>query len=51
MADRLTARETIALVADDFSELPPPPGHSAPDGPLAWQGYDASRARSWQRRS
>ncbi|MEV1083778.1 carboxyl transferase domain-containing protein, partial [Streptomyces sp. NPDC050211] len=46
MADRLSARETIALVADDFSELPPPPGQSAPDGPLGWQGYDASRARA-----
>ncbi|WP_328365068.1 acetyl-CoA carboxylase [Streptomyces sp. NBC_00445] len=46
MADRLTARETIALVADDFSELPPPPRRSAPDGPLGWQGYDASRARA-----
>ncbi|WP_210574126.1 carboxyl transferase domain-containing protein [Streptomyces sp. GESEQ-4] len=49
MADRLTARETIALVADDFSELPPPPGQSAPDGPLGWQGYDASRARAAER--
>ncbi|MGP4011109.1 carboxyl transferase domain-containing protein [Streptomyces sp. 4N124] len=49
MADRLTARETIALVADDFSELPPPPGQSAADGPLGWQGYDASRARAAER--
>ncbi|MDO0932888.1 carboxyl transferase domain-containing protein [Streptomyces sp. DG2A-72] len=49
MADRLTAREMIALVADGFSELPPPPDQSAPDGPLAWQGYDASRARAAER--
>lgn len=49
MADRLTARETIALVADHFSELPPPPGQYAPDGPLGWQGYDASRARAAER--
>jgi acetyl-CoA carboxylase alpha subunit len=49
MTDRLSARETIALVTDDFTELPYPPKDSAPDGPLAWQGYDASRARAAER--
>ncbi|KOV67956.1 acetyl-CoA carboxylase [Streptomyces sp. MMG1121] len=38
----------MTLVADSgsFRELPCPPGESQPDGPLAWQGYDASRARA-----
>jgi acetyl-CoA carboxylase alpha subunit len=49
MADRLSAREALALVTDDFAELPSPIGESSPDGPLAWQGYDASRARAVQR--
>ncbi|MFC4472185.1 carboxyl transferase domain-containing protein [Streptomyces xiangluensis] len=46
---RLTAREAIGLVADGFTELPAPPGEYAPDGPLSWQGYDASRARAAER--
>ncbi|MGW6908409.1 carboxyl transferase domain-containing protein [Streptomyces sp. NPDC054940] len=48
---RLSAREVVALVADDstFAELPHPARESGPDGPLAWQGYDASRARAAER--
>ncbi|MFF0015306.1 carboxyl transferase domain-containing protein [Streptomyces sp. NPDC005374] len=49
MPERLSAREAIALVADDFSEIPYPVRQSKPDGPLAWQGYDASRARAAER--
>jgi len=51
MTDRLSARETLALVADDltFAELPHPVRESGPDGPLAWEGYDASRARAADR--
>ncbi|WP_405955016.1 carboxyl transferase domain-containing protein [Streptomyces phaeochromogenes] len=57
---RYTAREAIDLVTSGFTELPDPasPVHAAPaapaapareygpDGPLSWQGYDASRARA-----
>ncbi|MFF3360523.1 carboxyl transferase domain-containing protein [Streptomyces misionensis] len=48
---RRSAREVLALVADDgsFTELPAPTRESAPDGPLRWQGYDASRARAAER--
>ncbi|MEU6592617.1 carboxyl transferase domain-containing protein [Streptomyces sp. NPDC046881] len=48
MSERLSAREMLALVADadSFRELPAPEGESPPDGPLGWQGYDASRARA-----
>ncbi|MFF0089167.1 carboxyl transferase domain-containing protein [Streptomyces canus] len=49
MTERLSAREVVALVADDFSEIPYPARQSKPDGPLAWQGYDASRARAAER--
>ncbi|WP_030606153.1 carboxyl transferase domain-containing protein [Streptomyces fulvoviolaceus] len=49
MTERATAREVIALVADDFGELPYPERQSKPDGPLAWRGYDASRARAAER--
>ncbi|KAB1148812.1 acetyl-CoA carboxylase [Streptomyces luteolifulvus] len=49
MTDRLSARETLALVTDDFTELPRPARDAKPDGPLAWQGYDASRARAAER--
>ncbi|MFJ2890560.1 carboxyl transferase domain-containing protein [Streptomyces sp. NPDC087305] len=51
MTERLSARETLALVTDDttFTELPYPARESKPDGPLAWQGYDASRARAADR--
>ncbi|MGW1747901.1 carboxyl transferase domain-containing protein [Streptomyces sp. NPDC002092] len=45
---RLSAREILALVTDPstFAELPYPTRESRPDGPLAWRGYDASRARA-----
>lgn len=61
---RASAREIIALVADEFhelsgpsgpsgfselSELPHPEREFAPDGPLGWPGYDASRARAARR--
>ncbi|MFF3910068.1 carboxyl transferase domain-containing protein [Streptomyces sp. NPDC001848] len=46
MPERLSAREALALVADDFRELPLPARDARPDGPLAWPGYDASRARA-----
>src|SRR3954462_2426637 len=49
MTERPSAREVVALVADDFSEIPYPERQSKPDGPLAWQGYDASRARAAER--
>ncbi|MGW7542037.1 carboxyl transferase domain-containing protein [Streptomyces sp. NPDC054770] len=41
----------LALVTDPgtFAELPHPARQSPPDGPLAWQGYDASRARAAER--
>ncbi|MEU3788752.1 carboxyl transferase domain-containing protein [Streptomyces fructofermentans] len=52
-APRCTAREAIALVTGgtpgSFEELPAPPGAYGPDGPLAWRGYDASRARAGAR--
>ncbi|WP_405816346.1 acetyl-CoA carboxylase [Streptomyces sp. NBC_01390] len=45
---RLSAREIIALLCDTggFVELPYPTREFKPDGPLSWQGYDASRARA-----
>ncbi|MEU9998892.1 carboxyl transferase domain-containing protein [Streptomyces sp. NPDC050848] len=51
MAERRTAREVVALVADDFAALPAPaaeaPGGSPrSDGPIGWAGYDAARARA-----
>ncbi|HET6354498.1 carboxyl transferase domain-containing protein [Streptomyces sp.] len=46
MAERLTAREAITRVASAFTELPAPDGTSAPDGPIAWQGYDEQHARA-----
>ncbi|MET8824832.1 carboxyl transferase domain-containing protein [Streptomyces sp. NPDC004610] len=46
MADRLSARAFLALLTDDFTELPHPTGEYAPDGPLAWDGYGAARARA-----
>ncbi|WP_405520944.1 carboxyl transferase domain-containing protein [Streptomyces canus] len=49
MAERLSARQVVALMSDDFSEIPYPERQSKPDGPLAWQGYDASRARAAER--
>ncbi|MET9825463.1 carboxyl transferase domain-containing protein, partial [Streptomyces sp. NPDC006349] len=51
MAERLSAREFLALVTDDasFAELPHPDGAWRPDGPLGWPGYDALRARAAER--
>ncbi|MFE0251204.1 carboxyl transferase domain-containing protein [Streptomyces sp. NPDC059010] len=51
MTERLAARQVIALLTDDssFTELPYPERQSGPDGPLAWDGYDASRARATER--
>ncbi|MEU6475381.1 carboxyl transferase domain-containing protein [Streptomyces sp. NPDC047017] len=51
MADlgRLTARQVLALVTDDFTELPAPIREYPPDGPLGWAGYDTSRARAAER--
>ncbi|MGW3205242.1 carboxyl transferase domain-containing protein [Streptomyces sp. NPDC001135] len=48
MPERRSAREILTLLADlgTFTELPSPAGESQPDGPLGWQGYDASRARA-----
>ncbi|MCX5014071.1 acetyl-CoA carboxylase [Streptomyces sp. NBC_00555] len=48
MTTRLSARAAIASVTDpgSFTELPSPPRTSPADGPLAWTGYDASRARA-----
>jgi acetyl-CoA carboxylase carboxyl transferase subunit beta len=49
MPERRSAREFVALVADDFAEIPYPERQSKPDGPLAWRGYDASRAQAAER--
>ncbi|MFI9829288.1 carboxyl transferase domain-containing protein [Streptomyces sp. NPDC051913] len=50
MPERLSAREALALVTDDFTELPYPAGEPGPpDGPLGWAGYDDSRARAAER--
>ncbi|MEV4230849.1 carboxyl transferase domain-containing protein [Streptomyces bobili] len=52
---RLSAREILALVCDStdssssFVELTYPARESAPDGPLSWPGYGASRARAAER--
>ncbi|GHJ98686.1 acetyl-CoA carboxylase [Streptomyces sp. Y2F8-2] len=46
MPERPSARDALALVTDDFAELPSPARDGRPDGPLAWPGYDASRARA-----
>ncbi|MFJ8583817.1 carboxyl transferase domain-containing protein [Streptomyces sp. NPDC093595] len=43
---RPSAREAIALLADDFAEHGLPARAAAPDGPLSWEGYGASRARA-----
>ncbi|MEV5428985.1 carboxyl transferase domain-containing protein [Streptomyces sp. NPDC052701] len=49
MAERLSARRALALVTDDFTELPRGADRPEPDGPLAWPGYDAARARAAER--
>ncbi|MFD9033552.1 carboxyl transferase domain-containing protein, partial [Streptomyces sp. NPDC059567] len=48
MTERLTARQVIALVTDDFTPLRTPAAVASPrpDGPIGWAGYDASRARA-----
>ncbi|OKK08065.1 acetyl-CoA carboxylase [Streptomyces sp. CB03234] len=46
MADRGSAREVIALLTDTFAQHTPPTRSCAPDGPLSWEGYGASRARA-----
>ncbi|WBO66514.1 carboxyl transferase domain-containing protein [Streptomyces camelliae] len=48
MPERRSAREILTLVTDpgSFTELPCPARQSKTDGPLAWEGYDASRARA-----
>ncbi|MET9680899.1 carboxyl transferase domain-containing protein [Streptomyces coeruleorubidus] len=49
--ERLSARAVVDALADDatFTELPVTIRESKPDGPLAWPGYDASRARAAER--
>ncbi|MFD5460986.1 acetyl-CoA carboxylase, partial [Streptomyces olivaceus] len=49
MGERRSAREFLALVTDDFTELPGPRGEQDPDGPLGWPGYGAARARAADR--
>ncbi|MFD7814347.1 carboxyl transferase domain-containing protein [Streptomyces sp. NPDC059785] len=48
MADRLSARAALARLTGGagFEEITSPERESGPDGPLGWQGYDASRARA-----
>ncbi|MDX2561979.1 carboxyl transferase domain-containing protein [Streptomyces sp. TX20-6-3] len=46
MSDPTTAREAIALVADDFTEFPFTEGPLTGDGPLGWPGYSAAHARA-----
>ncbi|MPY46662.1 acetyl-CoA carboxylase, partial [Streptomyces phyllanthi] len=48
-AARHSARGIVALVAEAFTRLPHPAGEHGPDGPLSWEGYDASRARAAER--
>lgn len=50
MADLRSARELVATVAAEFTELPvPPPGPSLVDGPIDWPGYGRVRARAEER--
>ncbi|WP_250402698.1 carboxyl transferase domain-containing protein [Streptomyces cellostaticus] len=51
MPERLSAREVIALVADEasFRELPSATPADDTDGPLAWEGYGAARAGAAER--
>ncbi|WP_327246480.1 carboxyl transferase domain-containing protein [Streptomyces sp. NBC_01320] len=50
MRRRLTARQAIAAVGEDFVEAVAPPGAEIPaDGPLSWSGYADSRARATDR--
>ncbi|MEU2419448.1 carboxyl transferase domain-containing protein [Streptomyces sp. NPDC007851] len=49
--ERLSARQFLDLVTDPgtFAGIPHRERRPAPDGPLGWQGYDASRARAAER--
>ncbi|MFD4226739.1 carboxyl transferase domain-containing protein [Streptomyces sp. NPDC058545] len=50
MRRRLTARQAIAAVTEDFTESDTPAGAEIPaDGPLSWSGYADSRARATAR--
>ncbi|MFJ9811386.1 carboxyl transferase domain-containing protein [Streptomyces sp. NPDC101158] len=49
MAERLTARAAVALVADDWvpeDDAAETGTGAGADGPIGWPGYDASRARA-----
>lgn len=46
MTDPMTAREAIALVTDDFTELPSSEGPLDGDGPIGWPGYSAAHGRA-----
>ncbi|MFE7510894.1 carboxyl transferase domain-containing protein [Streptomyces sp. NPDC057540] len=46
MSDPRTAREAIALVTDDFTELRFDEGPLPDDGPIGWPGYSAAHARA-----
>ena len=50
MRRRLTARQAIAAVTEDFTESDTPAGAEIPaDGPLSWSGYADARARATAR--
>ncbi|MEU9984683.1 carboxyl transferase domain-containing protein [Streptomyces sp. NPDC050856] len=46
MSDGVAARAVISSVTDGFTEHTPPWRPIPPDGPLSWEGYDATRARA-----
>ncbi|MDV9192270.1 carboxyl transferase domain-containing protein, partial [Streptomyces sp. SR27] len=46
MGEPTTARGAIALVTDDFTELPFAEGPLAGDGPIGWPGYADAHARA-----
>ncbi|MFD7013002.1 carboxyl transferase domain-containing protein [Streptomyces sp. NPDC059928] len=46
MSERMSAREAIASVTRDFSELAPPIRDFPDNGPISWTGYGDSRARA-----
>lgn len=46
MTDRFSAREAIALVATDFTELSIVDREVPADGPIGWAGYEAAHARA-----
>ncbi|UYQ61967.1 carboxyl transferase domain-containing protein [Streptomyces peucetius] len=49
MAERVSAREAIALVCDVFTEQEPAELPDTGDGPLGWEGYGAQRTRASRR--